>query len=116
MRSALAIVTLAAAVALATASGGWWTVPLVAALWARVAPIRRPVVGAGVGGALGWALLLGWTALHGPVAKLAARVAPIFHAPAWALVLATLLYPALLAGAAAGVVRPRRRRDVRAVE
>jgi len=105
MRVALAVATLAIAVALATASGGWWT-----------APIRRPVVGAGVGGALGWALLLGWTALHGPVARLAARVGPIFHAPAWALVLATLLYPALLAGAAAGVVRPRRRWDARAVE
>lgn len=111
MRSAPAIVTLAVAAALATASGGWWTVPLVAACWAGALPIRRPVVGAGIGGALGWGLLVGWTALHGPVAKLAARVGPIFHAPPWALVLATLLYPALLAGAAAGVVRPRRRRD-----
>ncbi len=115
MRSAPAVAVLAVAVALATAAGGWWTVPLVAALWARVTPIRRPVVGAGAGGALGWTLLLGWTALHGPVTRLAARVAPIFHAPAWALLLATLLYPALLAGAAAGVVRPRRRWDARAV-
>jgi hypothetical protein len=108
MRAALLVVALALAGALATAVGGWWTVPLAAALWSRVATLKRPVIGAALGGALGWALLLGWTALQGPSGTLARRVAPVFHLAAPTLVLATLLFPALLAGAAAGVARPTR--------
>jgi hypothetical protein len=105
-RALLLVLALAVAVSLATAAGGWWTVPLAAGLWSRIAAVRRPVIGAALGGALGWALLLGWTAMHGPSGTLARRVAPILHLPAAALVLATLLFPALLAGAAAGVARP----------
>src|SRR5581483_6977066 len=104
MRSALRVMTLALAVALATAWLGWWSVPAVAALGTvlsglRPAAIRR----AALGGALGWALLLGWTALHGPVGEVARRLAGVFALPVWALVVLTLAFPALLAGCAAAV-------------
>jgi hypothetical protein len=58
------------------------------------------------GSALGWAALLGWTAWHAPVVPLAHRISGVFQLPAWGLLALTLLFPALLAGAAARAVRP----------
>ena len=58
------------------------------------------------GAVLGWAALLGWTAWHAPVMPLAQRVGAVFQLPSWGLLALTLLFPALLAGAAARAVRP----------
>jgi hypothetical protein len=54
-----------------------------------------------LGAALGWGVLLGWTALHGPIGPLARRAGGIFRLPGWGMVLVTLLFPAALAGLAA---------------
>jgi hypothetical protein len=81
---------------------GWWTVPVLAAVWVRVVPrLRGAVRSCMLGAALGWGLLLGRTALEGPVALLARRAGGVLELPGWGLLVATLLFPALLAGAAA---------------
>jgi hypothetical protein len=91
----------------ATAAAGWWTVPAIAVVWVRAAPReRRPVVAAMAGAAIGWALLLGWDALHGPAAVLARRAGGAMGLPPWGFLVLTLLFPALLAGAAAQMARP----------
>ena len=105
MRRGIRIVVLAALIAAATALVGWWTVPVVTALWVRVfphAPMRTSVLGA----ALGWAGLLGWTAWHDSVMPLAHRLAGVLDLPWWGPVALTLLFPALLAGAAARSAQP----------
>ncbi len=107
MRRVLRTAAFAALVAVGTTLGGWWTVPLLAALWVRVLP-RSGVRSCLLGAALGWALLLGGTAVDGPVGLVAQRAGGVFQVPAWGFVLVTLLFPALLAGAAARAARPPR--------
>lgn len=96
------------AVAVGTALVGWWAVPVVAAVWVWLSPtagspVRRVMIGA----ALGWALLLGWTTLHGPIGPLARRAGGLIRLPGWGLVLVTLLFPTALAGLVAVVIRGR---------
>jgi hypothetical protein len=94
-------------VAAGTVIAGWWTVPVLAAVWVRVVPrLRGAVRSCMLGAALGWGLLLGWTALEGPLDLLARRAGGVLELPGWGLVVATLLFPALLAGAAARVAQP----------
>ena len=65
---------------------------------------------------LGWALVLGWAALHGPVDTVALRVGGVLGLPPAGFVAATLIFPALLAGAtllAAGPRQPIWRTDER---
>ena len=105
MTRLLRAVVLGVLIAAATARLGWWTVPIVVAVWARVfphAPVRTSMAGA----ALGWAGLLGWTAWHSPLTVLTDRLAGVFGLPPWELVALTLLFPALLAGTTARAVRP----------
>lgn len=106
MRRGALVLALGVLTALLTALVGWWTVPLVGAGAGLLARGRggAPMLDAAVGGALGWALLLLWDAAHGPVAALAQRVAGVMQLPPSALIGVTLVFPALLAGAAAGVV------------
>jgi hypothetical protein len=102
MRRALGVLGFAILVAVGTAVAGWWIVPLLAAIRVRVTPRDpMPTVTSMLGAALGWALMLGLGALTGPVASVARRAAGAMGLPAWKLVLATLLFPALLAGTAA---------------
>ena len=85
-----------------TVAGGWWTIPLLAAVWMRV--LRRDDATAsicGLGAASGWALLLAWDAAHGPVGTVARRVGGVFLLPSWGFVGLTLLFAALLAMTAA---------------
>jgi hypothetical protein len=96
------------AVAVGTALAGWWAVPVVAAVWVWLSPAPgSPVRRAMIGAALGWALLLGWTALHGPIGPLARRAGGLIWLPGWALVLVTVLFPATLAGLVARIVGRR---------
>jgi hypothetical protein len=107
MTRVLRTLVFAGLVAAGTVIAGWWTVPVLAAVWVRVAPRSRGAVrSCMLGAALGWGLLLGWTALEAPVDLLARRVGGVLELPGWGLFVATLLFPALLAGAAARVARP----------
>jgi hypothetical protein len=99
---------LALAVAMGTALAGWWAVPVVVTLWLWLSPDEgSPVRRAMIGAALGWALLLGWAALHGPIGPLARRAGGLLRLPGWGLVLVTLLFPAALAGLVAAIIRRR---------
>ncbi len=104
MRSLLAWLTLAVLIAVATAMLGWWTVPVLGGLsGALMAAERRPVLFAGAAGAAGWAILLAGTALFGSVGVVATKVGAIFGLPGVVFIALALLFPALLAGSAAGV-------------
>ena len=89
-----------------TVAAGWWIVPILAALWVRVLPSDRKPGTAIVGAAAGWSALvaLGW--IHGHVPALARTLSAALGLPAWGFLAATLLFPALLAGAAALLVKP----------
>jgi len=104
---ALVLLAFAFAVAAGTAALGWWMVPVLAAVRARViSRDRAPVASCMAGAALGWALLLGWTAWHGPAGLVAGRVGGALDLPAWGFVLLTLIFAALLAGAASRAAKP----------
>jgi hypothetical protein len=112
MRALRGMPGLVLAVAVGTALAGWWAVPVVTGVWlwpspAAGSPVRRAMIGA----ALGWALLFGWTALHGPIGPLARRAGGLIGLPGWGLVLVTLFFPAALAGLVAGAIRGRLGRE-----
>ena len=104
MGAILMILLLALEFAFGTAIFGWWTVPLLAALYALLS--RSPWAGlrSATGGILAWAGLLAWYRVRGyPVDLLAPRLAGAMQLPTWGLVMLTLLLPALLAGSAAAL-------------
>ncbi len=102
MRRALAVGMFAFCAAAATAVAGWWAIPVLAAVWMRVLPRDAATATiCALGAASGWALLLVWDAAHGPVGTVARRVGGVFLLPGWGFVGLTLLFAALLAGAAA---------------
>jgi hypothetical protein len=106
MTRLLRTLAFAALVAAGTTVAGWWTVPVLAAIWARALPRPRAVVRTcALGAALGWAALLAWTASEGPLSPIAQRTSGVLQLPPWGLIGLTLLFPALLAGAAARAVR-----------
>lgn len=94
------------AMTLSTWAFGWAAVVVIALAWAW---IRRsdPAVPllAAIGGSASWALLLGVSAMSGPVSRVADVVGAAMQVGPTALWALTLAYPALLAGAAASVVR-----------
>ncbi len=105
MRAFLRITLLAIAFALATATFGWWMVPVLGAAWGAVAsPGTRPTFTASAAACLGWVLLLAWTATQGPAWVVAQRVGGVMGLPGWLFVVLTAAYAALLGGSAAGVV------------
>jgi hypothetical protein len=105
MRAFLRVVLLALAVALATATFGWWAVPLLGAVWGGVAsPGTRPASTAGAAACLGWVLLLGVTAIQGPVWVVAQRVGGVMALPGWLFAVLTVAFAALLGGSAAVMV------------
>ena len=105
MKSVLRTVMLAILIGAGTVGAGWWTVPLIALVWTRVFPHAAARI-AGAGAALAWGALIGWTAWQAPVLLLARRVSGVLLLPSWGLIALTLLFPALLAAAAARAVRP----------
>lgn len=111
----LAWLILTATIAVGTMFVGWWSVPLLAAAWGLLSTrIGRAAVEAALAGVVAWAILLAVTALDGPVWYLAGNLGGVFQLPGPLILLLTVLFPALLAGAAAalfaalrGVVRDR---------
>jgi len=101
-RFVLQVVLLGIAFALATAVLGWVTVPVLALLWGVVArESERPAAAASLAAALGWALLLVWIAAHGPVAAVARRTAGAMGMPPLAFYALSILFPLVVAWAAA---------------
>ncbi len=93
---------LALAFALATYAVGWWSVPVLGAVWGVVTPGGgRAGRTAALAAAAGWVLLLGWIGVRGPVLAVADVVGRILALPAPVLIAVTLLLPAALAGSAA---------------
>ena len=62
-----------------------------------------------LGGALGWGAILGWSARHGPVLAVATRMSAALDLPPWGFAAASLIFPALLAAAAADLFMTHRR-------
>jgi hypothetical protein len=117
-RHLILVAVLAAAMGLATWWIGWWTVPVVGAAWGLA---RRgegfPAATAAVAASAAWTLLLALQAAVGPVGELSRRLGGVLGAPGWVPLLATVAFPALLAGAAAaltGSLAPPVKRDLSA--
>jgi hypothetical protein len=109
MRSLVKVLLLAESFAVATYALGWWTVPVIAALWALLSRDDKPARVAAFCAALGWGTLLVLDAVKGPVAEMATRLGGVMGIPAFALLLLTLVFPALLAWSAAALVDAFRR-------
>jgi hypothetical protein len=104
MRSLVKVLLLAELFAVATYAFGWWTVPVIAALWAIVSSDDKPARLAAVCAALGWGTLLVLDAIKGPVGEMATRLGGVMRVPSVVLILLTLIFPALLAWSAAALV------------
>jgi hypothetical protein len=109
MRSFVKVVLLAEVFAVATYAFGWWTVPVIAALWALLSRDDKPARVSAMCAAIGWGTLLVLDAVKGPVAEMAARLGGVMRIPAFVLILLTLIFPALLAWSAAALVDAFRR-------
>lgn len=106
------LAVLAAVMAVATWWIGWWSVPIVGAAWGIA---RRgeglPAATAGVAASLAWTALLGIQALAGPIGELSRRLGGVMNVPGWTPLVATVVFPAVLAAAAAALAGGAQRRD-----
>lgn len=90
--------------ALVTATGGWLTVPLTAAVWSALPTAERHrELRLALAAALSWALLLLWNARQGDMSRLLAVLGGTLQVPPASLVVLTLAIPALLAWSASVV-------------
>ncbi len=89
----------------------WRAVPVVAIIHGLVAwRAPRPALSAAIAAACAWALLLGVAVLRGaPIGRFAHELAGIMQLPVGALVIVTLVFPAVLAGSAAALAVAARR-------
>jgi hypothetical protein len=99
------ILILAATFAIGTALLGWWAVPVVAgAAGYLLGRNRAPGILAGIGAALAWGgILLSYRVIGLPIGVLTRRLAGAMQLPQTGLVTLSILFPALLAGAAAAL-------------
>ena len=105
MRALRNLLALTLTLAVATALGGWWAVPLVSAVWTLGAPRRAAVLYAAVAASMAWTALLFWTASGGAAGAIDDVLAQIMHLPVRAPIALTVAYGALLAGSAALVAQ-----------
>ena len=111
MRTVVKFLLLSEAFAVMTFGLGWWTVPIVAALWGIFGlPVERRAGFAAICAAFGWACLLVLHSTRGSLSAVAAQIAEVMFVPPIALYAATLLFPALLAWSAATLAPLLRRR------
>lgn len=101
----LAWVVLTASMTITTIVLGWWSVPVLGGIWGifRALP-GRAALEAGLAAMLAWAALLVMTALEGPVWYLAGTLGGIFQLPGPLMLLLTIVFPAVLAAAAAALL------------
>lgn len=87
--------------ALVTATGGWLTIPLTAAVWSALPTgERHREAKLALAAVLSWALLLLLSAREGDTRRLLAVLAGTLQVPAVSLIVLTLALPALLAWSA----------------
>lgn len=88
---------------------GWWTVPIVGAVWALLSGGRNRAAIAGFAAAAAWIALLLLDAAKGPIGLISARLGGVLSVPPVLLWLATPLFAAGLAWSAAKLVTYFRR-------
>jgi hypothetical protein len=111
LRTLVKFVLLAEAFAVGTFAVGWWSVPILAAAWAlAAAPDAKPVRSATICATAGWCSLLLLDATRGPIGRVGTQLAGVMLVPFVALIVITLLYPALLALSASTVAAAFRSR------
>lgn len=103
LRTLASFALLAAAIGLATAWAGWWSVPVLAFGYGAIARgVRRRGTLAAFAAVVAWGDLLALGEIRGAnIGAAAARVAGVMGIPVLVLVIATLAFAALLAGPAA---------------
>ena len=99
-------------IALGTVIVGWWTVPVIAAVYGLIFPDKRHWLGTALAGVVAWGLLLDITWFQGPVLELAGKAGGVLSLPAPAFIALTLIFPALLAGSAGELTAAARRLTV----
>lgn len=94
------------ALILGTYAFDWLAVPVIAAAfaWIRRGDATVPLLSS-VAGAASWMALLGWQSTAGSVGEVARVVGEAMQVGGGPLLILTIAFPALLAGAAAGLVR-----------
>ncbi len=105
MNSFVKYLLLAEGFAVTTYGIGWWSVPIVAALWSLFSKDAHRVRNAGIAASAGWASLLLLDVWRGPVSTMADQLGALMGLPPFLLYVLTLLFPAILAWCAAIIAR-----------
>ena len=108
-RAVVKVVLLAEAFAVATFGLGWWSVPVVAAIWALLSSSPNRARVAAFCAAGGWATLLLLDIAKGPALTMGSQLGGVMNVPSAVLYLLTLVFPALLAWSAAALVPSMRK-------
>jgi hypothetical protein len=100
-RDWILLVVRATGFALVTATGGWLTVPLTAAVWSALPTAERHrEIRLALAAVVSWSVLLLWNARQGDTSRLLTVLAGTLQVPPASLVVLTLAIPALLAWSA----------------
>jgi hypothetical protein len=104
MKKLALVIILAEAFAVTTFGIGWWSVPIVAAIYALFAKSDRHALVAAACAAGGWLTLLLLDMAKGPVLMMGTRLGGAMGLPPAVLYAVTILFPALMAWSAATLV------------
>ena len=100
-RDWILLVVRATGFALVTATGGWFTIPLTAAVWSALPTAERHrEIRLALAAVVSWSVLLLWNARQGDMSRLLAVLVGTLQVPPASLVVLTLAIPALLAWSA----------------
>ncbi len=105
MSSFVKYLLLSEAFAVTTYGLGWWSVPIVAAVWSVFSTDAHRVRNAGLAAAAGWASLLLLDVWRGPVSTMADQLGALMGLPPFFLYAVTLAFPTILAWSAAIIAR-----------
>jgi hypothetical protein len=99
IRAAVRVALLAAAFALGCFALGWWSAAPIGVLWGWLGRSggRDSVLLAGLGAAIGWSTLLGWTAIVGEAGTLIMTMSALFGLPGLLLPVVTVTIGGVLA-------------------
>ena len=99
----IAVAMVSSAAALGTWAFGWLALPAIGLVVGAGRISARPVATAASASLIAWAALLAYDAATGPVAALADLLGGVLGVSGALVIGLTLAYPAVVAGAAAGV-------------